>query len=409
MVQKRTIEVVIPQMSSQSINSTTKSNEVVSKTTPVTSLSTIDKEQDLYSPSSPRRTDDELQSKLNNGKMASMSSLLGHFFSGAREEEKEKEDAQVIRGANPLHRTNDQLFHCGGDNHQAPANSSNRREEDIKREVENRYETNLPHRADVRVRFELDNHEISTPSSASNETTPQMTPTSSLVDEMEGDLIDLYDNHDNDDDGDDTPLRHTGEEFLSDEFEFEPHPHPHPHPNLHRAPKSFIISQQPHTQTKAPPTSPQTHRTPSANMTSTSPRAIPKHEIFLHTLPSKHASVLQIRTWIASWFSGRDIAFAVPWEDEKIGLQRYIECISWSGHDVHHGSCGSLENDMRGWMLGGYATPIVRDIETARNMERERKWEVAVGRFTDFLYGAVVMGVVGLVLMVWVPCPCRRY
>ncbi|KAF7888210.1 uncharacterized protein EAF02_002751 [Botrytis sinoallii] len=405
MVQKRTIEVVIPQMSSQSINSTTKSNEVVSKTVPAIPLATINEEQDLCSPNSPRRTNDELQSKLNNGKMSSMSSLLGHFFSGAREEGKEKEDAEVVRGANPPHRTNDRLFNRGGDNHQASATSSNRREEDIKREVENTYETNLPHRAGVRVRFELDNHEISTPSSASNETTPQMTPTSSLVDEMEGDLIDLYD--DNDDDGDDTPLRHTGEEFLSDEFEFEPHPHPHQ--NLHRAPKSFIISQHPPTQTKAPPTSPQTHRTPSANIISTSPRAITKHEIFLHTLPSKHASVPQIRTWIASWFSGRDIAFAVPWEDENIGLQRYIECISWSGHDIHHGSCGSLENDMRGWMLGGYATPIVRDIEKARNMERERKWEVAVGRFTDFLYGAVVMGVVGLVLMVLVPCPCRRY
>ncbi|TGO30686.1 hypothetical protein BPAE_0004g01450 [Botrytis paeoniae] len=400
MVQKRTIEVVIPQMSSQSINSTTKSNGDASKIVPAIPRATIDEEQDLCSPSSPRRTDGELQSKLDNGKMSSMSSLLGHFFSAAREEEKEKEDAEVVYGANPPHRTNNQLLNYSGDNRQASATSSNRREEDIKREIENAYETNHPRRADVQVRFELDNHEASTTSPVSNETTPQLTPTSSTIDEMEGNLINLYD------DNDDTPLRHTSEEFLSDEFEFEPHPHPHPLP--YPAPKSFIIEQHPHTQTKVPATSQQNHRAP-ANIIFTSPNMIPKHEIFLHTLPSKHASIPQIRIWIASWFSGRDIAFAVPWEGEDIGLQRYIDCISWSGDDIHNGSYGSLENDMRGWVLGGYARPIVRDIEKARNMERERKWEVAVGRFADFLYGAVVMGVVGLVLMVLVPCPCRKY
>ncbi|KAF5871829.1 uncharacterized protein Bfra_008854 [Botrytis fragariae] len=401
MVQKRTIEVVIPQMSSQSINPTTKSKEVASKTTSVTSLAAIDEQEDLCSPSPPRRTDGELQSKLNNCTMSSMSSLLGHFFSGAREEIKETEDAEVVHGANPPHRTNDQLLNCGGDNHQSSATSSERREEEIKREIDHAYGTNLPRQAGVQVRFELDNHEASTPSFASNRTTPQLTPTSSIVDEVEGNLIDLYNDNDHD-----TPLRHTGEEFLSDEFEFEPHPHPHPQP--HPAPKSFTIEQHPHTQTKSPTTSQQNHRAP-ANITSTSPRAIPKHEIFLHTLPSRHASVPQIRIWIASWFSGRDIAFAVPWEGEDIGLQRYIDCVSWSGDEIHNGGYGSLENDLRGWMLGGYARPIVRDIERARNMERERKWEVAVGRFADFLYGAVVMGVVGLVLMVLVPCPCRRY
>ncbi|TGO65519.1 hypothetical protein BCON_0002g01040 [Botryotinia convoluta] len=389
MVLKRTVEVVIPQMSSQSINSTTKSNEVVSKAVPAIPLATIDEGEDLCSSSLSRRTDDELQTKFDNGKMSSISSLLGHFFSGAREEEKEKEDAEVVYGASPPHRTNDQ-FNCDGDNHQASATSSGRRGEEIKREFENAYSTNLPRRADVRVRFELDNHEASTTSPASNETTPQLTPTSLIVGEMEGNLIDLYDD-------DDTPLRHTGEEFLSDEF--EPHP----------APKSFIIEQNPHTQTKGPATSQQNHRAHPANVIFTSPRVIPKHEVFLHTLPSKHASVPQIRIWIASWFSGRDIAFVVPWEGEDIGLQRYIDCISWSGDDIHNGSYGSLEIDMRGWMLGGYARPIVRDIEKARNMERERKWEVAVGRFADFLYGAVCMGVVGLVLMVFVPCPCRRY
>ncbi|TGO37766.1 hypothetical protein BHYA_0089g00050 [Botrytis hyacinthi] len=393
MVQKRTIEVVIPQMSSQSINSTTKSKEVVSKTIPAIFLDTFDKEGDLCSSNRPRCTDDALQSKLDNGKMSSISSLLGHFFSGAREEEKEKEDAEVVRGTSRPHLTNDQLLNCGGDNHQASATSRDRREEEIKREVENTYGTNLPRRSDVQVRFELDNHKTSTIEPVSIETTPQMTPTSSIGDDMEGNLIDLYD------DDDDTPLRHTGEEFLSDEF--EPHPHP--------APKPFIISQNPHTQTKTPATSQPNHRAHPTNIIFTSPHVIPKHEIFLHTLPPHHASVPQIRIWIASWFSGREIAFVVPWEDEDVILQRYIDCISWSGDDIHHGSCGSLENDMRGWMLGAYARPIARDIERARNMERERKWEVAVGRFADFLYGAVVMGVVGLVLMVLVPCPCRRY
>ncbi|TGO11128.1 hypothetical protein BTUL_0117g00450 [Botrytis tulipae] len=408
MVQKRTIEVVIPQMSSQSINSITKSKEVVSRITPVTSLATIDEDQDLCSSNRPRRTDDELQSKLDHGKMSSISSLLGHFFSGAREEEKEKEDAEVIRGGCPPHRTNDHLFNCGGDHRQTSAIFRDRREEEIKREVENTYATNFPRRSDVQVRFELDNHEISTTEPVSNETTPQMTPTSSIVDGMEGNLIDLYDDDDDDDD-DDTPLRHTGEEFLSDEFEPHPYPHPHPHPNAHPAPKPFIISQHPHTRTKAAVTPQPNHPAHPTNITFTSPHGIPQHEIFLHTLPPPHASVPQIRIWIASWFSGREIAFSVPWEDEGVGLQRYIDGISWSGDDIHHGSCGSLENDMRGWMLGAYARPIVRDIEKARNMERERKWEVAVGRFADFLYGAVVMGVVGLVLMVFVPCPCRRY
>ncbi|TGO67470.1 hypothetical protein BOTNAR_0041g00070 [Botryotinia narcissicola] len=406
MVQKRTIEVVIPQMLGQSINSTTKSKEVVSKTTPVTSLATIDEDQDLCSSNRPRRTDDELQSKLDNGKMSSISSLLGHFFSGAQEEEEQKEGTEVVRGSCPPHRTNDHLFNCDRDNRQASTISRDRREEEIKREVGNAYATNLPRRSDVRVRFELDNHEISTTEPVSNETTPQMTPTSSIGDEMEGNLIDLYD--DNDDD-DDTPLRHTGEEFLSDEFEPYPHP-PHPHPYLHShpAPKT-IISQHPRTQIKTPATSQPNHPAHPTNITLTSPHIIPQHEIFLHTLPPLHASVPQIRIWIASWFSGREVAICVPWEDEGVGLQRYIDCISWSGDDIHHGSCGSLESDMRGWMLGAYARPIVRDVERARNMERERKWKVAVGRFADFLYGAVVMGVVGLVLMVFVPCPCRRY
>ncbi|THV54608.1 hypothetical protein BGAL_0023g00170 [Botrytis galanthina] len=398
MVLKRTVEVVIPQMSSQNINSTTKSNEVVSKITPVTSLATIDEDRNLCSSNRPRRTNDELQSKLDHGKMSSISSLLGHFFSGAREEEREKEDAEVVRGSCPPHRTNDQLsLNCGGDNHQAAATSRGRREEEIKREVENAHGTTLPRRADVRVRFELDNHETSIIDSASIESTPQITPTSSIGDGMEGNLIDLYDDDDDVVDDDDTPLHHTGEEFLSDEF--EPHP----------APKPFITSQHPHTQTKkAATTTPPNHAAHPANIISPSPHGIRKHEIFLHTLPPQHASVPQIRMWIASWFSGREIAFAVPWEDEDVSLQRYIDGISWSGDDIHHGSGGSLENDMRGWMLGGYARPIVRDIEKARNMERERKWEVAVGRFADFLYGAVVMGVVGLVLMVLVPCPCRR-
>ncbi|TEY85223.1 hypothetical protein BOTCAL_0015g00100 [Botryotinia calthae] len=412
MVQKRTIEVVIPQTSSQSINSIIKSNKMISQTTPETSLATVDEGKDLCSPSSLRHTDGELQTKLDNSRISSVSNLMGHFFSGAREEEKEREVAEVVYGASPPHRTNNQL-ECDGDNRQATATSGNRRGEEIKREeVHNTYGTSFPHRADVQVRFEQDNFETSTTSSASNESTSEMTPTSSSVDEMEGNLIDLYD---------DGPLRHTGEEFLSDEFEprqapqsfvVERNPYTQTKtatisPRIHHAPKSFVVERNPYTQMKTAAASPQIHHAPSTNVIFTSTRIIPTHEIFLHTLPAKTASVPHVRTWIASWFSGRDISFAGPWEDEEISLQQYINCISWSGHDIHTSSYDSLEKDMRGWMLGHYARPIVRDIERARNMERERRWEAAMKRVADFLYGAVVMGVAGLVLMVCVPCRCR--
>ncbi|KAF7960781.1 hypothetical protein EAE96_000454 [Botrytis aclada] len=392
MVHKRTMEVVIPQMSSQSINSTTEPNKVASKTTPVTFPAMINEEKDLCSSDPPRRTAGELQTKLDHGKMSSVSSLPGHFLSGAREEEMEMEDAGVVCvcGASLPHRTSVQL-EFGGDNSlvSASATFGNQREEEIKKEVENVYGTQHPHRADLPVRFELDNHEASP---ASNETTPQLTPSPSTIDETEENLIDLYD--------DERPLRHPSQDktFLSDDFEPEPEPH--------HAPKSFTsIKHTPYTKTKklAAPSPPQTH--PAYPTTHT----IPPHENFFHTLPSRAASIPQIRTWIASWFSGRDISFAVPvpWEDEDTNLQRYLAGISWSGDDIHNGSSESLERDLRGWMLGGYARPIVRDIARARNMERERRWKMALGRLADFLYGAVVMGVVGLVLMVCVPCPCR--
>ncbi|KAF7911153.1 uncharacterized protein EAF01_002661 [Botrytis porri] len=421
MVQKRTIEVVIPQMTSQSITSNTKSNKVVSKTIPTIPLATIDEEIDLCSPSLPRRTDRELQSKLDDGKMSSLSSLLGHFFSGAREEEekKEKEDAEVICSANSPPLTNTQLLNRHGGNPQTSAISRNREAEEIKREIDNTNETTLPWRSDIQVRFELESHETSIRSSASRETTPQMTPTSSVVNEMEGDLVDLHEDEDeeeedvDEEDEEEVPLHHTDEEFHSDEFE--------PHFALksftieqHPSPKPFIIQQpNPPTQTKPPAPPQQTHPThPTLH-------PLPPHEIFLHTLPPNHASVPQIRLWIHSWFSGRDIPIHIPREPQNpnpnintninLNLQQSINCISWSGEDIHTSSPGTLEQDLRGWMLGAYARPIVRDIERARNVERERRWQVAVGRVADFLYGAVVMGVVGLVLMVWVPCPCRRY
>ncbi|KAJ8066054.1 hypothetical protein OCU04_005146 [Sclerotinia nivalis] len=380
MAKKRDIAVVTQHISDHIIDSTMSSEEAALHAASVTPSSANEEEVDSNGVSPTRCTDSRLEAKLDNGRMSTISKLMSHFFSGGRGGD-EKGEVKVVEGfGGSSSRRTDFRSESGGDSRRILVSYENR-EGEIKQEIENFY------RASGQVKFDPESCEVSATSSTSNEVTLQITPADSSADDMEGDLIDLYE---------DSPPRHIDYCSISNT-------------GNHQAPKSSFPKQNTPAQSKALSPPSQAHQTPPPSMIFTSKPTIPKHEIFFHNLPPKDASVMQVRVWIASWFSGRDISFDVPWEGVDIGIQQYIDCISWSGEDLHNSWPRSLENDLRGWMLGGYAKPIVRDIEKAMNMERDKKWEAFGTRLADFLWGVVFMAVVGFVLLNVVPCSCGRY
>ncbi|ESZ98130.1 hypothetical protein SBOR_1509 [Sclerotinia borealis F-4128] len=306
--------VVTPQTSDHDFKSNTTSNEVTRHVTRVASLAVDEEEMNLYRASTPRRTGGELEGKPNSRPMLATSSLMSHLISASREKGEEEEEIDLY-GASPPRRTNVRL-ESEGDSRQASATSENKGVK--KEEGEYFYGVSPPHRAGSRVKSEPSSDEASTASSTSSiRVAPQFTPSTSSADGMEDDLIDLYR---------DCPPRHAGATIST--------------------------------------------------CTCTTTPTIPKHEIFLHNLPSKQASVTEVRAWITSWFVGRDILPEVPWKGgADIGIQPYIDCICWSGDDVHRDGSRSLESDLRGWLLGAYARHIVRDVERARELERDREWD----------------------------------
>ncbi|KAF7863984.1 hypothetical protein EAF04_006949 [Stromatinia cepivora] len=380
MVKKRDIAIVTQHTSDPIINSTTTSKEVTANATTVTSSTMNEEEVDLNGVSPPRCTGSGREAKLDYGRMSMISNLMSHFFSGGGGGGRGGEVEVGFGGGRPC-RTNPQI-----DSRRILASYEDR-EEEIKEEIEDFYGASPLRRASGQGKFDPNGYEASTASSTSNGVTLQITPADSSADDMEGDLIDLYE---------DSPPHHIADNSISNM-------------GINQTPKISFLKQNTPAQSRALPPPNQSHQTPPPSMIYTPKPTVPKHEIFFHNLPPKDASVIQVRVWIASWFSGRDISFEVPWEGVHIGIQQYIDCISWSGDDLHNSWPSSLENDLRGWMLGGYARPIVRDIEKAINMERDKKWEAFGTRLADFLWGAVFMAVVGFVLLNVMPCPCGRY
>ncbi|KAI9648251.1 hypothetical protein NHQ30_002883 [Ciborinia camelliae] len=380
--------VTTPQTSDQRLSPDTISNEVTPLHNPPATSLAMDKEGNLHGSSPPHHFGGKLEGMPDNRQMSAISRSVSHFFSAGREEEKEEVD---IYGSSPPRRTNVKVE---SDRNSRRTSATSENEEEVKKEeLEDLYGASPLRRAGSQVKFEKDSYGASTNSSiSSNGLTPQFTPSTSLADDngadvIEEDLIDLSRK--------DSP-HHAGDNFRSSQ-------------SNHRTLLTSFMKQNSSTQMKLLAAARHVHQTPSPVIISTTPPSIPKHEVFLHTLPPKDASVVQVRAWIASWFIGREISFEIPWKGMDIGLKPYIDCISWSGDDLHGARLSSLEMDLRGWMLGGYARPIVRDIEKARDVERDKKWKAFARRFADFVWGVVFMAVVGLVLMNLMPCLCGNY
>lgn len=413
MVKKRNMKIVkksdtavARQTSDHNINSNKTPNKVTQPATPITSLPMDVKEVDLYGASPPRRM--KLQPELvKESRQISATS---------QDVEEETEERQQARATLLQSLDIDREFFNGlptdiQEELTQQAVRERRRLERRDPEIENFDNPFTPHRASVHAKFEPNGHGPSTISSSSSGATPQFTPSAS-VESFEGNLIDLnadfYPSHSNNNTlfnegffpsiANDNTL-FNGELFpshVNDNTSFNLH--------NHRTSTSPLINPNLSIHRKVAVPSRQVHQSQSSTGLHKSKITIPKHELFLHNLPSKDASVVQVRAWISSWFAGRDIPFEVLWKGTDIGLQDYIDCISWSGDDLHNTGVSGLENDLRGWMLGGYAKPIVRDIGKALNMESDKKCKAISKSAVNFLYGGLFMALVGCVLVSMMLC-----
>ncbi|QSZ37519.1 hypothetical protein DSL72_008617 [Monilinia vaccinii-corymbosi] len=403
--------VVTPQTSEHSINPNTTSKEVTLDTPP-TSPAVEKEKRDLDSANPPRHYmggEPPYATSDPRGVLA-ISALMGHFLSDDYDwEEVEGEKVDASRDGAWQRRTNALVQ---SHDHVTYVSALSEDQDGVKSEGEGVDDPRDAHavssrRAGFGVRLVsngCDGASTTSSTSSGGLGVLQGTPSSSSVDDdddddddddgaddmhMEEDLIDLHSDSC-------SPSLRIGPDLKSS------------HHHHHRSPNPLPIKPKSSKQAKAPAALRQeTHHRLSSPIPTCPPGSIPKHEIFLHTLPAKDASVADVRSWIASWFLGRDIAFEVPRAgvDVDIGMRQYIDCISWSGDDVHRVWPASLELDLRGWMLGGYARPIVRDIERARGMERERVWRLFWGRMGDFLAGVLVMAAVGLFWVHFLPVP----
>ncbi|APA09463.1 hypothetical protein sscle_05g042330 [Sclerotinia sclerotiorum 1980 UF-70] len=303
MVKKRNTAVIAQHVSDHILNSTMNSDEAALHAS-VTSLDVNNEEVDLNGVSHTCFPDSRLEAKLDMSRLSTISKLMSHFLSAGRGGDiKGEGDVKEGFGVGSVRRT-DLRSESARDGRRVLVSCEDS-EDVIKQEVEDFY------RASSQMKFDPKSCGVSVTSSISNDVNLQITSASSSVGDMEGDLIDLYE---------DSPSRHIDYCSISNM-------------GNHRARKSSFLKQNTPAQLRALPPPSQTHQNPPPSMIFTSKLPIPKHEIFLHNLPPKDASVKQVRAWITSWFSGRDISFDVPWEGANINIQQYIECISWSGED----------------------------------------------------------------------------
>ncbi|KAG4035112.1 hypothetical protein MFRU_002g04590 [Monilinia fructicola] len=382
--------VVIPQTSDHSINPNKTSNQVTFDT-PVTSL-IVDKEEiDLHGSNPPYPTGGELDAKPDDTRMLATSDLTRHYFSEGRREQK---GVDLCGGLTPP---------CANVQSRETSAAREDREEVKSEEVDDSH-----HAIPLRPMGSVANGEQeSYGASTSSTTSPHASgmhfapALSSANDDKANDmkeaLIHLLINS--------LPPPRIHHTFATPPQRNNPTPSPRLAPQ--QSPPSHPPARStPHHAPRPPP------------LTSPPPPNTPKHEIFLHTLPPRTASVPHVRAWIASWFLGRDLALALAPPRHRHGrdididididpaMQQYVACISWSGHDVHDARTRSLERDLRGWMLDGYARAIARDIARAVEMARARERARLARRGADFLWGAALVAVLGLLCLLLWPCSC---
>lgn len=367
-------------------------------------------EVDLHGSSPPRCASPELETKRVNRRFQAISSLINQLHAIVRGEEEEEvegndeddgEEGPTVNdegvGSGEEETTDDEIDFGLHDLNipdiikiNSKPDAANRRRlvttedmEIFEREKEyDLYHDSLLRRAsNSHVRFEQDSSTTSSTSSSGR--TQLITPSISSADDMEEDPEDPHD---------DSPPMHT-----DNDFNYMPTFDPDQPPSHDQ--KTYYEQKRPsppHRQAqKLPPSLPPQPIPPVFRP------LIPKHELFLCTMPSSRATVPEVRSWISHWFLGRDIdtEFQHPWNARTVCIQDFVDCISWSGDEIHQMEIGALEHDLQGWMLRGWAKPIVRDIEKARKLIRDRKIvELKVKLFGALLLLLLVEVVVLIVL-----------
>ncbi|RAL61771.1 hypothetical protein DID88_002834 [Monilinia fructigena] len=310
--------VVILQTSDHSINPKT-SNEVTLDT-PVTSL-IVDKEEIyLHDANPPYHTGGELDAKPDNTRMLVAPDLMRHYFPGGRKEEKE------------VDLCNDSTPHCTSCPSRETSAVSEDKEEVKSKKVDDLYHAIPLRQVDSEAKPEQDSYGASIASSiSSNGSAMHFTPATSSADDdepnnIEESLIGLP--------IDNLPLR------INRNF-----------PSIQRntrTPPSHLIKPQsstmrtyPRLLVKLTALQPSHAHLPPAPPNTKSSSTISPPKRFRVPVP-------EVRLWIASWFLGRNISFGIPWHGTDPRMRQYIECISWSGDDVHGAWSRSLELDLRG-------------------------------------------------------------